>query len=359
MTDLDQRIASVLRERAEGEIDTRRLLRVSRAQGRRRQLRRRAATGTALTLAGILGLVGVTGTDFTGLPGRLPWIATTPTVAPPVPPRADGVPGAAQRPDLVGGDPRVLHLGLDTSRARYLGWNIYGWTQTESIRFSVGGGQPVVVEVSRSAQRLNDAAIDGPGSQRITVPPLAFDGGVQPLGTTGGLAKGWQPVPGVYARVTMLVGDRAALERAVDVLRWDEARRCEAPLRLTTLPKDATLTDCDVDVSAVPNGLRAQYTIGRGESAAMYVRLMYGAQIAGSRSDGNRTVDGRPAYLSPDGATLELLDIPKAHLVAAFGWLWPGIDPAKGYVSFTEADATTVLAGAQVPKDLSDPETWD
>ncbi|MEU3457677.1 hypothetical protein ABZ671_29365 [Micromonospora sp. NPDC006766] len=357
MTDLDQRITSTLRERAKGEIDTRRLLRAARARGHRRQLRRRAAAGTALTLVGVLGFVGVTGTDFAGLPGRLPWIATTPTVAPAVPPRADGVPGAAQRPDLVGTDARVLHLSLDTSQARYLRWDINVYAEVESIRFSVAGELPVVVDVSRSAEQLNNMGIDGPGSQWIRV-PLAFDGGVQPVGATGGLAKGWQPFPGVYARATMLVGDRAALDRAVDALRWNEARRCEAPLRLTTLPKDATVVGCKADVSAVPNGVTAELTIGRGESSVMYVRLMYGAQIAGSRSDGNRTVDGRPAHLDDKRGQLELLDIPKAHLVAQFGWPWPGVDPPKGYVSFTEADAETLLAGARLPEELGRPDTW-
>lgn len=349
MTDLDQRIASVLRERAEGETDTRRLLRAARARGRRRQLRRRVATGTALTLVGILGFAGVTGADFAGLPGRLPWTATTPSVPAVVPSRADGVPGAAQRPDLVGTDPRVLHLGLDTSRARYLGWDLNGYAKVESVRFNVGGGQPVVVEVSRSAEQLNNMVIEGPGSQLIEVPPLAFDGGVQSVGATGGLAKGWQPVPGVYARATMLVGDRAAVEKAVDALRWDEARRCEAPLQLTTLPKDAMVIGCRVDVSGFPNGFTTELAIARGESAVMYVRLVYGAQIAGSRSDGNRTIGGRPAYLDPKGEQLELLGIPKAHLIADFGW------PADG---FTEADAETLLAGAQLPEDLGRPETW-
>lgn len=94
MTDLDQRIASALRERADGDVDTDRLLRGSRTLGRRRQARRRITAGTALTLVGVLGLVGVVRADVGGLAERLPWAATTPaTPPPPVPPPADGVPG--------------------------------------------------------------------------------------------------------------------------------------------------------------------------------------------------------------------------------------------------------------------------
>ncbi|WP_433344429.1 hypothetical protein [Micromonospora sp. CA-111912] len=350
MTDLDQRIASALRERAEGETDTHRLLRASQAQGRRRKLRRRAATGTALALVGVLGFVGVTGTDFAGLSGRLPWAAATPAVAAPVPPRADGVPGAAQRPDLVGTDPQVLHLGVDTSQARYLGWAVYRSNQLESIRFDVGGGQPVLVEVSRSAQMINELLIDGVPIQEAVV-RLTFDGAVRQFGRTGGgLVTAWQPAPGLYARASMLVGDRSVLVKAVDAIRWDEARRCVAPLRLSTLPEGAAVSACSVDVAAFPRGLKVELTLYREPPATMWVKLLYGVGIGESTTESNRVVGGRPGYLYPDGTRLELLGFPKAHLTADFGWSGKG---------FTEADATTVLAGVQVAEDLGDPETWD
>ena len=87
MTDLDQRIVSVLREHAEGETDTGRLLRRSRALGRRRQVRRRVTAGTALALVGVLGFTGVVRADVGGLAERMPWTAATPEVAPtPLPP---------------------------------------------------------------------------------------------------------------------------------------------------------------------------------------------------------------------------------------------------------------------------------
>jgi hypothetical protein len=283
VTDLDERIASVLREHAEGETDTHRLLRASRARGRRRQLRRRAATGTALALVGVLGFAGMTGTDLGGLTGRLPWTAATPSVAAPVPPRADGVPGVAQRPDLVGTDPGVLHLGVDPRQARYLGWAVHRSNQVESIQFSVGGGRPVRVEVSRSAQAIKELLIDGVPLPDAVV-RLTFDGAVRQFGgTAGGLVKAWQPVPGLYARASMLGGDRSALAKAVDAIRWDEARRCGVPLRLGTLPARTTMSACSVDVTAYPGGLRAEFTLQREPSAAMWVRLVYGAQMGTAR----------------------------------------------------------------------------
>lgn len=357
MTDLDQRIASVLRERAEGETDTRRLLRHSRTLGRRRQLRRRATASTALALVGVLGFVGVAGTDIGGLASRLPWAAATPTAAAPVPPRADGVPGAAERPDLVGTDAQVLHVGVDTARARYLGWAVYG-NQIELIRLSVGGGPPVVVQVSRSAKEVGELLLDGLPVEQGAI-PVTFDGVVRPFSNgAGGLVKAWQPVPGLYARASVLGSvDRRMLTKAVDALRWGEARRCAAPLRLSVLPEGARLASCSVDAAAFPGGLNVELVLYREPSTNMWVRLQYGAQIVADRVQGNHTVGGRPGYLYPGGTKLELLGIPRAHLTADFGWPWLG-DPPKGQVNFTEADATSVLAGAQVAKELTDPETW-
>ncbi|MFU8873439.1 hypothetical protein [Micromonospora sp. SL4-19] len=360
MTDLDQRIISALREHAAGEIDTHRLLGASRALGRRRRRHHRVAAGTALALVGVLGFAGVATTDVGGLTGRLPWAAATPTVAAPVPPRADGVPGAAQRPDLVGTDTQVLHLGVDTRRARYLSWAVYGANQVESIRLSVGGGPPVLVEVSRSAQEVDELLLDGRPIEQAVV-PVTFDGVVRQFRNgAGGLVKAWQPVPGLYARASMLGDtDRGMLAKAVNALRWGEARRCDAPLRLSALPAGARVVSCSVDAHAFPGGLNVELTLYREPSATMWVRLQYGAQIAADRDESNRTVGGRPAYLYPGGTTLELLGISRAHLTADFGWPMPGIDPSKDHPGFTEADATSVLAGAQVAKDLTDPETWE
>ncbi|PWU44791.1 hypothetical protein DLJ46_24210 [Micromonospora globispora] len=352
MTDLDQRIASVLRERAEGEIDSHRLLHRSRALGHRRQLRRRAAAGTALALVGVLGFVGVAGTDLGGLSGRLPWTAASPTVvAAPVPPRADGVPGAAQRPELVGTDPTVLHLAVDPAAARYLGWgvNVMG---VESVRLDTRDGRAVTVELARSPELFQGLRVEGLDVNVREAARPVFDGSVRSVPgdlTTGGLMTWWQPAPGLYARAAVLGQDRAVLARAVAAVRFDQARRCAAPVRLTSLPEGVRLGGCSVDVTSFPATVNVDLMLYRGSTGTMSVRYRYANQIAGLRSDSNRTVGGRPAYRYPQEDTLELLGIPKTHLTAEFGW------PGKG---FTEADATTVLAGATVAKDPGRVETW-
>ncbi|WP_262284718.1 hypothetical protein [Micromonospora sp. MA102] len=357
MTDLDQRIASVLREHAEGHTDTHRLLRESRARGRRRQVRRRVAAGTALALVGVVGFAGVTGTDLAGLAGRKPSTAASPADAAPVPPHADGVPGAAQRPELVGADPQVLHFSVDPAKGRYLGWAVQG-RQVEVVRFDPGDGRVVTVEVSRSAAFAGSSIEGWPVA---STPKPSFDGAIQrvALGNgSPGYVTWWRPAAGLYARASMRGGDPFMLTRALTAVRWDEARRCATPLRLTSLPPGASIDSCSVDVAAFPGGLKVQLTINREPSATMWVQLLYGTQIAGSSTESNRTVGGRPAYLYPAGTKMELLGIPRAHLTADVGGPWTdGV--LKDQPTFTEADMASVLAGAQVAKELTDPETWD
>jgi len=299
----------------------------------------------------------VAGTDLGGLPGRLPWVAATPTVAPPVPPRADGVPGAAQRPDLVGTDVTVLHVGLDTGKARYAGWGV---TQrgVETIRLDAGVGPTVTIDVARSADLLDDPPGGFSMDPRGMRPPT-FDGTVRSMPVNGsrtqlGLVAWWSPGAGRYARASTQGQDPVALTRAMAALRWDEAYRCASPLRLTALPAGAQIAGCSVDVSSYPRLVTAEFTLMRQRGQYMWVHFRYAAGVAHTRTEGNRTVDGRPADLL--GTKLELLGIPKVNLVADFGWPWEGDSRPTG---FTEADATTLLAGARVAKDPTRLDTWE
>ncbi|MEU1685869.1 hypothetical protein [Micromonospora sp. NPDC005707] len=348
MTDLDQRISDVLRERAEGETDTHRLLRASRALGRRRQVRRRVAAGTALALVGVVAFAGVNASDGGRLTGRLPWTAATPTAPAPVPPRADGVPGAAADPTRVGTDPRVLHFGVDPARARYLGWGVDAG-QVESIRFEAAGGRRVLVEVARSETTFRNLGIEA--FQEGVPRPAAFDGSIQRVAAGNGnfgFVTWWQPAAGLFARASMLGGDAIALPRYLAALRWDEARRCAAPVRLDALPAGATINSCQVDLSSYPELITAQLSVGGNEEQYMAVRYRYAVQ-AGTSNKSNRTVGGRPAYVAPNGWTIDLVGIPKVELTATFGW------PGQG---FTEADAGALLGGARLAEDPTRLQTW-
>lgn len=354
MTDLDDQIVRTLRDRAEGVVDADRLLRASHARGRRRQLHRRVAAGTALSLVGALGIVGVAGAGLDGLTDRLPWTATTSTGATPVPPRVDGVPGAAAEPALVGTDPDVLHFGLDPARARYLGWEVNGGG--ESLRLSVADSEPVRVDVRSSPELPVSVEIDS-RSFDVTEPgPQTFDGKVRPvLGMARGLVKLWQPAPGLYARAVMLRGDQAVLKEAVQALRFNEARRCAAPLRLDALPAGAKVTACSVGVASYPRLITAHLTLQRSDYQAMWVRYQY-LSTAGTSTRTNRTVGGRPAFLSPNGTTLELVGIKGTTAAVDFGLPQGSERPPSS--SFTEADAAVLLAGARIATDPIQPESW-
>ncbi|MEU9508339.1 hypothetical protein AB0D32_18920 [Micromonospora sp. NPDC048170] len=350
MIDLDQRIVRTLRERAEGTVDTDRLTALAVARGKARRRRRQAGTGVAVGLAAVLGFTVATGT---GLPERVrPPDAAAPAVATAAPARLDGVPGAAARPDLVGTDPQVLHFGFDPARARYLGWQVE--SGVEGARIAVDGNRAVTVELASSAAALMHGVVDGlPVDVSAMTVEEAYDGSDRRhrgRGETPSWFRLWQPAPGLYARASVTAATAREIDVAVDALRLDDARRCDGPVRLTTLPTGARLTGCRIDADSFPDTLRVSLRVAATEQRQMTVSFEYASSIASSRAEGNRTIAGRPAYRYPQGEQLELLGFPEAHLVADFGWPFGG---------FTEQDAALVLGGAWVAEDLGRPETWD
>lgn len=360
MTDLDQRISDILRQRAEGAIDIDRLTARAVAGGRRRRRHRRAVLGGAVALVALLGgvVVGprVPGVDrpFTGAPPAVPAGA--------VPPLLPAVPGAADAPETIGTDAGVVHFGIDTAKARYRGWQVWGYLDprrnqlsgVESVRMDVGDGRDVTVELARSSQALRSFSAEGvPYAVSELADEAAFDGRSTQL-TVDGLpvwVRQWHPAPGVYARASVSAPTDTGLTVAVQALRLTEARRCAAPVRLTDLPSGANLHGCLVDVSAFPKLLTARFTIsGPDVQATMTVSYLYEAEAAVSSVAGNTKINGRAALLYSNGGRLELLGFPKSHLLANYG------SPEHG---FDQRDAAVVLGGAQVAPDPTRPETWD
>ncbi|MEV0724035.1 hypothetical protein AB0I37_14790 [Micromonospora purpureochromogenes] len=347
MTDLDQRIADTLRERAGGAVDTDRL--TARAVGAGRARRRRRRVGAALGLVAVLGLgVATAG----GLPVPAPWPHAAPAAAPVAPPRAPDAPVAAAAPQLVGTDAGVLHFGVDTTRARYLGWE--SGRGVESVLVEVAGGRRVAIDVAPGPTEVEQARHEGMIYGPDRTASADFAGRVERLPPAGpggepGWVLRWRIGP-LHARATTVGPDDTAVRTAVGALRMDQAHRCATPLRLTMLPANAFLSRCAVNVVDFPDSLDVTLTIVALGPKLMEVRLERHSEIAGGRATGNRMIGGRAAYLYPGGEQLELLGIPKAHLVARFGW------PQQG---FTEADAATVLGGARIADDLTRPESWD
>ncbi|MCZ7427615.1 hypothetical protein O7607_17910 [Micromonospora sp. WMMA1949] len=347
MTDLDQRITSVLREHAEGAVDIDRLTARAVTGGRRRLRRRRSVLGGGLALVALLGGLAV----VPGLPGvDRPF--TGPAVGSgPVPPVMRAEPGAAAAPEVVGTDTGVLHFGVDTSRARYLRWET--WRDVESIRLDVGGGRIVTVELARSAESLRQYTAEGvPFDVSVFAEEAAFDGSTSGL-TVDGLTirvRQWKPVPGLYARASTSGQPDTALTTAVEALRLNEARRCGAPVRPTSLPDGARVVGCRVDVSGFPRLVTARFVITGPVTQEMAVSYRYAAEASTSTAGANMEINGRPARLYAAYGRIELLGLPKAHLLAEYGW------PHNG---FDERDAALVLGGVQVAPDPTRPETWD
>lgn len=215
----------------------------------------------------------------------------------------------------------------------------------------------------RSSRELSTSVSFGNVQVDVAGPgPQTFDGTIHPTSDgASGMVTSWRPAPGLYARAVILGGDRAGLEQAVRALRWNEARSCAVPLRLGSLPDRAPITSCSVDVSSYPRLVTSDFTLARAATHVMFVNYRY-ASGAGTRTEGNRTIAGRPANLSADGTTLDLFGIRKTVVSVNFGWQWDGPRPTgvePGATSgFTEADATTVLAGARVVEDPTRPQSW-
>ncbi|GAB4103026.1 hypothetical protein AB0C50_15640 [Micromonospora taraxaci] len=351
MTDLDERIVLTLREHAEGPVDGGRLLVGAVRRGRTRVRRRRVAAGATLSVVALIG-AGVAVGPMGRLPGLghtvTPGLAET-TVAF-LPPLVDGAPSAAARPDQIGKDPALLHIGLAPGGPRFLEWNVGGGKETAKIDV---GGRTVTVELT-SADVLRF-----PGAWNM--PPLEgptanlYDGTVVRAVGPDDVPiwrRYWQPAPGVYAGASVPGTDEGPLHEAAAALRLDRAYRCSGPLRLTDLPAGAEVATCASVVGTFPAAYAVVLSVRDDQGRGVSVEFQYARTALMATPPANRTIGGRPAYYDPSynpiGARLELLDIPQAQLFAAF----------NHERSFSEAEATTVLLGAQVAEHLDRPDTW-
>ncbi|WP_430497494.1 hypothetical protein ACQRWP_22445 [Micromonospora trifolii] len=348
MTDLDERIVLTLREHAEAPVDTDRLLAGAVVRGRTRVRRRRAAAGAALSVVALLG-AGLVAGPMDRLPGLAPAIGPDQTEAtvPLVPRRVDGAPGAAARPDRIGKDPTLLHIGLAAGGPRFLEWNVGGGKETAKL--DVGGRTVTVeltsVELLRSGHDWNMPPLEGPTGNR-------YDGSVVHSDSPNGVRiwrRYWQPAPGVYAGASVSGPDEAPLHDAAAALRLDAAYRCNGPLRLTDLPAGAEFTGCWMVVGTFPAAYAVMLHVNDYDrKMGMLVELQYAATTL-VHTTANRAIGGRPGYFDPGRDRLELLDIPRALLSAT---------TYDSETTFSEAEAGTVLTGAQVAEHLDRPATW-
>ncbi|MGI5523525.1 hypothetical protein ACQEUX_21710 [Micromonospora sp. CA-259024] len=379
MTDLDERIVRALREQADGPVDTDQLLTAAVNGGRARRRRRRAVIGTALGITVVLG-AGVALRTPSAAP---PQPAVTPSPVVVTPPRAPEVPGASARPDLVGTDPGLLHFGVDPTVAKPVAWR--SAAGVESMRMDLGGGVQAMAVVAvdpRAAEtgdpsQLHDIGPDQASaatSDKDVAPPglPRYNGMIRQLDrVTKGWVLRWQPVPGLYVRVAALGETNAEVRRAAAALRFDEARRCVAPVQLTALPPGARIRACEVAVRqlfwprtvnvtgtmtptqmAVPalDRTEAALTVALNGAATLPVRLYYSPRPSNpNRDKANRTIAGRPVF--DMGDFWHVLGIPNTLLSMGHENRWER--------SPTDAEVSTVIGGLRVADDLGEPATWE
>ncbi|MEU8116444.1 hypothetical protein [Micromonospora sp. NPDC048947] len=383
MTSLDERIARALREQADGPVDTDSLLTAAVNGGRARRRRRRAAIGAALGVAVMLG-AGVALRTPSAAP---PQPAVTPSPVVVTPPRAPGVPGAAERPAAIGTDPQLLHFGVDPTAAEPVAWRSAG--QVESMRLDLGGGVQAMVIVAadpRTAETGDPSQLRDIGPDRADAgtndkdhaPPgqgvdaaSRYNGVIRQLDrVTKGWVLRWQPVPGLYVRVAALGETSAEVRRAAAALRFDEARRCVAPVQLTALPPGARITACEVAVRqlvwprivnvagtttptqmpvAASDATEAALTVALDGAATLPVRLNYTPRSSSpDRATANRTIAGRPVF--DMGDFWHVLGIPNTLLSMGHENRWER--------SPTDAEVSTVIGGLRVADDLGEPASW-
>jgi hypothetical protein len=266
MTNLEEGIATALRERAEGEVDVRGLIDAATARGVRRlraRRRIRAAGGglVALAVAGGMLLASARwesphgpGNSAAGTPSVVG--ATTPSAAPTAFPDLPRPPLVSQRTPtsvlnkLIGREHDAFHLDLSDvpGPVTQAQWSSFqGWERL----IVESGSYEITAEVGDVAN------LDGPLSAQSQV---RFGTDVALLSQADGMAQlRWQPALGVWA-VVSVNGTAATVQQVAGALRLDRAYRCGVPFRLPVAEKETLVQGCTLTVN--PLGTEPTVTVG-------------------------------------------------------------------------------------------------
>ncbi|MEU0552331.1 hypothetical protein [Micromonospora sp. NPDC005979] len=258
------------------------------------------------------------------------------------------------------------------------------------MRLDLGDGVQAMVVVAADPQtaeigdpgQLHDIGPDkagaGTGDNDHVSPGRSVDAASRYNGVIRQLdrvAKGWvlrwQPVPGLYVRVAALGETNAEVRRAAEALRFDEARRCVAPIQLTALPRGARISACEVAVrqlfwprivnvagtttptqmpAVASDRTEAALTVALEGAATLPVRLDYSpGPPKPDRATANRTIAGRPVF--DMGDFWHVLGIPNTLLSIGYENRWERPP--------TDAEVSTVIGGLRVADDLGEPASWE
>jgi hypothetical protein len=325
--DIEQAITDTLHIHGDREVDTNALL--AGATGRARVLstrRKLIVVGAVVAALAVTGAAVATVPALRALPEPAgPTDTARPDASPPPPggyhvpslPVADGVPGAAARPDLVGRDPGMLHFDLaaEASGAYQVSWTVgeghesvdIGGTNSR-LRLDLGPDRGKLDRLNRVggfSDIWETGVTTGGGDPReqptrhitvggrsATLDETRYEHGVSVW------VLRWQPVDGVWARVEAGGVSRndatAFAERVRPAL--DRSRRCVVPMHVPTLPSGLRWTGCGVSFSGYDTTMWSSIvTFADASGEAISVRTESGPPPPGPTPSANRTVGGHPA----------------------------------------------------------------
>lgn len=389
---IERTLVSSLEQQAARPVDTTGLATAAARRGR--TLRRRrwvsASAGVAaVVVAGAFGVTTLRPAPSVGqsVGGTVP--TQTSTIEPgnhgptpplggwrvPALPLASGVPGAAVDPTLVGAEPGILHFSLDglLTGARSVTWSA-GFGH-ESIRVEAGG-KLFGVDLTRDVRQL-DTLLNWLASESTLSSPLATSNttvGRQPAiyytyrqGQPQVSYLRWQPLPGVWAQVqgqstsrgdvVLKVPEVLGVADAIGVatkLRVYTAYQCITPIRLSALPPNAQLLNCEVSLSGenVPDSegmptrlVRTVLTVGRGDDQAEIIVeprkvLVAAPDVSLAGHPAQRIKNGRNEW----GFVVSDFDGVRIELFSRGGYGYP--------------ELTTIGNGIKVDGDLRNPSSW-
>jgi hypothetical protein len=229
---VEDAVVQALRARGGGAVDVGRLRVGTVARARTIRRRRIGLTGTAVTAA----LVGAAALA-PGLAGSPPVGAGSPVVSASRPGTGGGVtttlppsdrPGAAARPDLVAQDPATFHFDVDTAAIGATGISYYNQGGAETAQAWSGTAGHFTTWYTLAQQRatldLRGSIGSAPGEPAVDTQVagrpakmVRYPGGVD--GTHPVFEVTWQPVDGLWARVSVEADDGAAALNAAAALR--------------------------------------------------------------------------------------------------------------------------------------------